>query len=209
MHLAKIACMARTYSSRLRAEQAEATRLRVLEAAARVLARPLPDFSIPDVAAEAGVAVATVYRHFKTKSELIDGLAGHYMEQLVAAAGLALGETPARAATADELYPTLRAVFEQQTSLDPSLQAAFATQMADEARRAHREERVHRVENWLAAIAAGMDPDDRRRLIELYVVLGSSATRRSFDVLLGASPAHAAEVIAWAIRRLAASSAGS
>lgn len=172
-----------------------------------MLARPLPDFSIPSVAEEAGVAVATVYRHFKTKPELIEGLVSHYMEQLLSAAGLALGEPPSRAGTLDELYPTLRAVFERQASLDPTMQAAFATQIADEARRAHRDERVQRIESWLASITAGMDPEDRRHVIELYVVLSSSATRRSFDVLLGASPAHAADVVAWAIKRLAAPSA--
>lgn len=107
--------MARSYTSQLRTEQVQATRLRILEAAARVLSRPLADFSIPAVAEEAEVAVATVYRHFKTKKNLVD----------------------------------------------------------------------------------------RRRLMELAVVLSSSATRHSFEVLLGASPARAADVVAWTIRRLA------
>jgi hypothetical protein len=53
-----------------------------------------------------------------------------------------------------------------------------------------------------------MRPKDRRWLIELAVVLGSSATRRSLDVLLGASPAEVAEVVSWAVKRLAATSAG-
>jgi hypothetical protein len=64
------------------------------------------------------------------------------------------------------------------------------------------------IESWLQAITGSMRPEDRRRLIELAVVLGSSATRRSLDVLLGASPAEVAEVVSWAVKRLAATSAG-
>lgn len=88
-------------------------------------------------------------------------------------------------------------------SLDPALQAAFATELGDEARRAHRDERIQMTEGWLESITAGMDPGDRRRLVELAVVLASSATVHSFDVLLVASPARAADVVAWAIRSLA------
>jgi AcrR family transcriptional regulator len=200
--------VARPYSSQLRAEQAQATRLRILEAAARVLSRPLADFSIPAVADESGVAVATIYRHFKTKPELVDGLFRHYAEQIAAAAGVVLGETPMAPASLDDLYPTFRLVFERQASLDPALQAAFATELGDQERRAHREERIRLAEAWLKSITSGMDSEDRRRLVELEVVLTSSATRHSFEVLLGASPARAADVVAWAIRRLALGGSG-
>jgi AcrR family transcriptional regulator len=199
--------MARPYTSQLRAEQAQATRLRILEAAARVLSRPLADFSIPAVAEESAVAVATIYRHFKSKPELVEGLFRHYAEQIAAAAGVVFGETPMVPARPEDLYPTFRAIFERQASLDPALQAAFATHLGDQERRAHRDERIGMAEAWLESIASGMDPEDRRRLVELEVVLTSSATRRSFDVLLGASPARAADVVAWAIRRLALPSA--
>lgn len=193
--------VARQYTSQLRTEQAQATRLRILEAAARVLSRPLADFSIPGVAEEAGVAVATVYRHFKTKPELVDGLYRHYAEQI--ASSVVFPGTPMRPARPEDLHPTYRAVFERQASLDPILQAAFATELADDSRRAHREERIRMAEDWLESITSEMSTEDRRRLVELDVVLTSSATRRSFEVLLGASPARAAELVAWAIRQLA------
>lgn len=119
---------------------------------------------------------------------------------------MVLGETPMKPARPEDMYPTFLAVFERQASLDPTLQAAFATPIGDEARRAHRDERVRMADAWLESIASGMDSEDRRRLVELDVVLISPATRRSFDVLLGASSAHAADVVAWAIRRLALAS---
>src|SRR5260370_22862699 len=70
--------MARTYVSKLRAEQAEATRLRIIEAVAAVLGRDLSEFTMPSVAAEAGVSVATVQRIFPTKRDLLEVLARHY-----------------------------------------------------------------------------------------------------------------------------------
>ena len=192
-----------TYASQLRTEQAQTTRLRILEAAARLMARPVVDFSIPAIAGEAAVAIATIYRNFKTKQELIDGLLDHYSGQLAAAAGLTLGDAPVTPAGPDEIYPMVAAAFERLATIDSTFQAAFATQIADEARRGRRGERIRRVEAWLESITAGMEARDRRRLVDLAVVLGSSATLRSFDVLVGASPAQAADVVAWAIRRLA------
>ena len=58
---------ARTYRSELRAQQADETRARILDATVRVMARGLASLSIPAVAREAGVSVPTVYRHFATK----------------------------------------------------------------------------------------------------------------------------------------------
>ena len=45
-------------------------RARILEAAARVFAAGGPDASTEQVAAEAGVAIGTVFRHFPTKADL-------------------------------------------------------------------------------------------------------------------------------------------
>ena len=61
----------RPYSSKLRAEQAEETQARILEAALRVMAGGAASVSIPAVAREAGVSVPTVYRHFGTKRDTV------------------------------------------------------------------------------------------------------------------------------------------
>jgi AcrR family transcriptional regulator len=158
------------------------------------------------VAGEAGVSVATVYRHFKTKTDLMGGLTQHYIGLLASAAGVTVADTLAPAASLEQIYPALRAVFEQQASLDPAMQAALATPLADQIRRKYRKARLRRVESWLAPITERMAAQDRQRLLELYVVLSSSAARRSFEVLIGASPQRAAEVIAWAVMRLVAAS---
>ena len=70
-------------SSSIRTEQAAQTRRRILEAAVRVLeAQGFAGTRIDDVAAEAGVAVPTVYKAFTNKVNLLIGavnqtMAGH------------------------------------------------------------------------------------------------------------------------------------
>src|SRR5688572_15008779 len=72
---------ARSYRSQLRAEQAEATRARILDATGPLMARGVASLSIPAVAREAGVSVPTVYRHFATKQQLIEAIYPHVMRR--------------------------------------------------------------------------------------------------------------------------------
>src|SRR5439155_3179158 len=67
----------RKYGSPLRAQQAEETRERILDATGRVMAEGLAFVSIPQVAREAGVSVPTVYRHFATKRDLLAAVYPH------------------------------------------------------------------------------------------------------------------------------------
>ena len=67
----------RSYESPLRAEQRDATRNRVLEAAVEELAGDgVDELTIPLVARRAGVSVRTVYAHFPTKDALFEAIAG-------------------------------------------------------------------------------------------------------------------------------------
>ncbi|HZU81371.1 MAG TPA: helix-turn-helix domain-containing protein [Polyangiaceae bacterium] len=67
--------MTRAYRSELRAEQAERTRERILEALVEQLGEGLEDFSIPRVAERAGVSVRTVYHHFPNRDAQIEAVA--------------------------------------------------------------------------------------------------------------------------------------
>src|SRR5579859_6868635 len=67
----------RVYHSELRARQADETRSRILDATIAVMARGLPDVSIPAIAKEAGVSIPTVYRHFATKHDLFAAVYPH------------------------------------------------------------------------------------------------------------------------------------
>ena len=110
----------RTYSSPLRAEQAAATRDRIVDATVALLQdNDVSAFGMQDVADRAGVAVRTVYRAFPTKDDLIAGVLEAIKERFEAAAG-------APPTTAEELEASVggavRAVFE----LEPLYRALFA-----------------------------------------------------------------------------------
>jgi AcrR family transcriptional regulator len=80
--------------------RADAVRNRqaVLEAARVVLAARGLDASMDDIAAAAGVGVATVYRHFPNKTALVDAVLAHSFEALTAEAEDALTEPDVGAA---------------------------------------------------------------------------------------------------------------
>lgn len=65
----------------------------VLDAARDVLGESGADASMEEIAARAGVGVGTVYRRFASKDALIDELLRLALQDLLAAAGLALART--------------------------------------------------------------------------------------------------------------------
>src|SRR5437879_5615512 len=115
--------MPRAYRSRLRDDQAEATRLRVIEAVATVLGTDISGFTIPAVAAEAGVSIATVERLFPTKRHLLDGLARHYAETIGSMASL---DRPPR--DIEELLAHLGPVMRRTRDLPAGMRAAVASE---------------------------------------------------------------------------------
>ena len=99
----------RAYGSPLRAQQAEETRERILDATVRVMAKGLAFVSVPQVAREAAVSVPTVYRHFATKRDLLGAVYPHSVRR----AGLGELVIPR---SMDELRGGLRAYFERKPS---------------------------------------------------------------------------------------------
>ena len=78
----------RAYASPLRAEQAAATRDRIIDATVALLQdNDVSSFSMQDVADRAGVAVRTVYRAFPTKDDLVAGVLESIRRRFDAAAG--------------------------------------------------------------------------------------------------------------------------
>jgi len=65
---------------------AEANRLRILDAARRVFAERGLDVTLDDIAAAAGVGIGTIYRRFPDKQELIDTLFGQRIDEVAALA---------------------------------------------------------------------------------------------------------------------------
>ena len=184
---------ARPYRSELRAEQAEETRDRILDAAGRVMATGLASLSVPAVAREAGVSVPTVYRHFGTKAELLAALFPHAARR----AGLDGIPDPS---TVGDVRSFVREVFERLDALDDVSRAAFASPIADQVRHSTMPSRVARIRALGKSIEPPLARADLDRITRILVILISSSSLRTWRDHLGASPEQAADDIDWILR---------
>lgn len=183
----------RTYRSDLRAEQTEETRARILDATLRVMATGLASLSVPAVAREAGVSVPTVYRHFRTKRELLAAVYPH-------AARRAGVDAIADPRSLDELRPMIRAVLERLDHLDDVSRAAIASPAASEVRHATMATRYQRIQRLADSIEPKLRKADRDRLTRLMTVITASASLRMWRDHLGLSVDEVASDIDWIVR---------
>ncbi len=183
--------------SPLQQEQVERTRQKILDGLVRVLARGLAGLSVPAVARESGVSVPTVYRYFKSKEELLAGLADEYEARLGASSLL-----PPPPSDLDTLGSYLRLLFATYEDMEPALRTVMATTTAVPARHTQVLQRLRTIEDWLDNVAPEISDEDHVRLRDLVAVLFDSNSQRAFKDYLGLSPGEAAETVAWAIRHL-------
>jgi AcrR family transcriptional regulator len=188
---------ARTYQSELRAEQAEETRRRILDAALRVMSTGLARLSVPAVAREAGVSVPTVYRHFGTKSNLLAGMYPHAARR----AGLDRVPDPS---TVGDVKSAVRALIGRLDALDDVSRAAFASPIADEVRHATMPSRFARTRRLVESIEPPLSSADLDRITRLLVVLISQSSLRTWRDHLGVSADQAADDVDWFLRALIA-----
>jgi AcrR family transcriptional regulator len=184
---------ARTYRSELREAQAEDTRGRILDATLRVMATGLAGLSVPAVAREAGVSVPTVYRHFRTKRELLAAVYPHAARR----SGL---DTIADPRSLDELRPLIRAVIDRLDTLDDLSRAAMASPGASEVRHATMPTRHERLRRLTDAIEPQLRKADRDRITRLLMVLTTSASLRMWRDHLGLSGDEVADDVDWIVR---------
>jgi AcrR family transcriptional regulator len=185
--------------NQLRAEQAEETRTRILDATARVMAQGVATLSIPAVAREAGVSVPTVYRHFGTKRDLLAALFPHF----VLRAGLDELVPPR---TVDELRDGVHALFDRIDSASDLARAAMASPAAEEARRVDMPARLDYSRRLADSIVPKLARRDRDRIARLLTILISASALRVWRDHLGSSVEEAADDIDWVIRAAIAAS---
>jgi len=189
---------ARVYRSELRAEQAEATRGRILEAAVRVIDGGIALVSIPAVAREAGVSVPTIYRHFATKRDLLAAVYPHVVRR----AGL---EELVMPRSMDELMDGLRAYFERTDSLGDLARVAMASPASEAVRALNMPDRLAMFRRLADSIVPKPSEEDRDRIARLLVVLTASSALRLWRDQLGSSVEEAADDVDWVIRAVIAS----
>jgi AcrR family transcriptional regulator len=190
--MTRISNTARAYRSQLRAEQAEETRTRILDATGRVMARGITRLSIPAVAREAGVSVPTVYRHFATKSDLVAAIYPHAVQR-------AAVTQPAPPRSIDELRDTARAYFEHVESYDDIARAAMASPASDEVRRQTMPYRLAVFRRVADSIEPKLAEADRDRIARLLVVLTASSSLRMWRDNLGSSVDEAVDDLTWLV----------
>ncbi len=183
----------RAYQSRLRADQAEATRARILDATVRVMAGGVASVSIPAVARQAGVSVPTIYRHFGTKSDLLAAVYPH----LAGRAGL---DDLAPPSSVEEFREMVRTIFERIGSFGDLARAAIASPAAEEARQVTMPRRFAMSRRLAATVVPDARIADRDRIARLMVVLTTSSAMRVWRDHLGSTVDEAADDIEWVLR---------
>lgn len=188
--------------NQLRAEKARETRVRILEATLRVMARGIASVSMPAVAREAGVSIPTVYRHFGTKRGLLAAVFPHVVRR----AGLDELVPPR---SIDELGHGVRVLFERIDSAGDLARAAAASPAAEEVRRADMPARLEMSRRLADSIVPKLTPGDRDRIARLLTILISASALRVWRDHLGSSVEEAADDIEWVIRAAVAAGARS
>jgi AcrR family transcriptional regulator len=188
---------ARTYSSPLRAEQAEQTKARVVQAAVDLLAEgDAGDLSMAEVAERAGVSVRTAYRSFATKDELLDGVIDWINHDIVRRGGAPPTE---RHNYEVGTATVIEAIFE----IEPLYRALFATAAGRESHRRSASIRREGLAQAYSAEMAGLDDDAARRLGAVLHLVASSNGALFMKDYWDLSPQDVGQIMQWAIRVLA------
>ena len=183
----------RAYSSTLRAEQAEQTRARIVQAAVDLLSEgDAGDLSMGDVAARAGVSIRTVYRNFATRDDLLDGVVGWITEQLATRVG-------PQPTTKNDYLDTTREVIRVLFDMEPLYRALFATHAGRESHRRKNESRHHDVSTTFASEIRGMDDEAARRFGALMHLVSSSNAALFMKDYWGLSADEIGRTLQWAM----------
>jgi AcrR family transcriptional regulator len=183
----------RPYRSRLRQEQSAATRDRIMEAVMRIFAGGVAGLSMPAVAREAGVSIATVYRNFPTKGDLLEAI---YPWSVRRAGG---AEIP-RTTSVDDFRDGVRVIFERLDELTDLERAAMASPGAEPVRALSIERRLGVARQAAEAMAPELMGEHREHIARLVVVLTMSATVRMLRKHLGLTLDAAVDEVDWAVR---------
>ncbi len=180
----------------LRDEQQALTRRKVLETVLELLAEgSLDDLSVPAVSKRSGVSLATIYRYFPTRDELLSAAAAEPSRS-------ALGRAPERRADDDDLTAFQRAMWNDFAANLPLLRH----QVASTAGREMRAERTERSRALLAGYVQGQGIDPRteagERLISLLMLTSGSLALLELHDRQGLTVDDALERSGWAMRAL-------
>jgi AcrR family transcriptional regulator len=182
----------------LREDHRELTRRTVLSAVLELVAEgALDQLSVPAVSRRSGVSLATIYRYFPTKDDLLAAAAEEPSRQ-------ALSADHPRRADDDDLAAFQRAMWHGFSANLPLLRH----QITSEAGREMRVARLERGRRQLAdyVVRDGIDPAsaEGERLISLLLLVGGSLALVELHDRQGLDIDDAIDVSLWAARALVA-----
>src|SRR5215471_8603140 len=160
-------------TSRLRQEHMEQTRDLIVEGLIRTMASGVVTWSIPDVARESGVSVPTIYRYFRTKQELVEGLSVYVVRK----AGLSAMQ-PLR--SPQDLIAMVREMYLRAEGMSEAMKMASVSELAQEIRKESIPLRLKMIEVALASVLPSFSEHERLYLVRMVLLLTSSALIRAF-----------------------------
>lgn len=182
----------RPYHSRLREEQAAATRTRIVDALATLITEGHPpSLAVGEIAARAGVAEPTVYHHFPSKQDLFRALASRQF-------GLVTAGLEPR--DADELAAAIRTVYARSEAIEPLVRWTLSSPLARVTERPHRTERLDLLRTALRDVLEHLSTGEARHLERLALLLSSPMVALYWKDYLGLSAEDAADTARWALQ---------
>jgi AcrR family transcriptional regulator len=181
----------RAYRSELRAEQVDATRQRIIEAAVAGFAPWAASLPFDKVAERARVSERTVYRHFPTQRDLLQAVTAH----IVARSGWEPDEL-----NAENLGPKTAGAFTYFGTLMESGEHQPESQSRE--MKALRAKRLETIERIVAPYTEGMDPELARGICAVFAGLVRAHFLRGMYEQWGLSGAEAGRAVEWAIKAL-------
>ena len=178
----------------LRERQAAVIRDAILEALADRLDHDDPDdIAMPQVAAEAGISLRTLYRYFPTREAMFDAVGDHVVARL----GL-----PRDIEGADDIAPVFLESARRGAQSPRLMRALLWTRLGRRARSSHRRRRVESIVAALGEVTSHLSADEARRRAGAIVYLCSLSAWITVSEECGLSAEDARRGIAWAIDTL-------
>ena len=185
-----------TPGASLRERQAAVIRDAILDAVADRLDHDDPDdIAMPQVAAEAGVSLRTLYRYFPTREAMFDAVGDHVVARL----GL-----PREIEGPADIAPVFLESARRGAQSPRLVRAMLWTRLGRRARSSHRRRRVESITTALGGVTSQLAPAEARRRAGAIVYLCSLPAWITVSEECGLSAEDAQLGIAWAIDTLVA-----
>lgn len=181
----------------LREEQRALTRSKVLGAVLELVAEgSLDELSVPTVAKRSGVSLATIYRHFPTKDELLTAAAAEPSRRALAA-------PPAPAHPGDdELAAFQRAMWNDFAGNMALLRHQIVSEAGREMRRLRLDQSREQLARYVEQFGIAPTSAEGRRLISLLLLVSGSLALVELNDRQGLGVDEALGTSLWAVGAL-------